>query len=364
MPGDNTPPSDGTLESSDNVRTVRRPMPNIPDRLPDYSLLGKGHQESINMRFEADGTPKIASAREIAPAEDDPMPWWQRIGASIAYVSVNGRKLWPLNVRHNVLLFYLTGRIQLYVSDYFFALLPWLLLIGADISLALYLALVGRYSNFHLMFGVTLLVFTLFLNIWSKLLMVHHFSRVTQLIPFEEISLTRLEPHEIMYGLLMRPHAVQHFLNLFGNLLAFTLYSGTIIWLFFESLQNGSLMGFAPQWIMFILILLFFRTLLGILAINWGMASSLCSLLRAPTLSAGYGRIFRESLNHLFGLAFWISLAYLGIYWYNPLFWGFILAPFIIIIGVKILIYFNNEAIQRLYSTSKDFKRWAIFHRD
>src|SRR5690606_34618780 len=48
---------------------------------------------------------------------------------------------------------------------------------------------------------------------------VYHFQRVADAIPFEEISLTRVTPRELLYGLAVRPMAMGQVINGWAHLL-------------------------------------------------------------------------------------------------------------------------------------------------
>lgn len=270
--------------------------PKMPPVLPEYNLGSRGAQRAVTY-FDSEGRPRIASAREIAPPEDNPLKLPQRIGEWFAWTTSRGHRYWPLNVRSNVLSYYLIGKRRGGLSEALLGMVPWLPLLALDAAGLLYF-----YHRFELDLTMILLLASTFvvfplMGAWAILMVQRHLSRIERLIPFDDLYLSRLEPAEVLYSLAIRPWSIQHFYNLIYSLsflIAFPILGWQVAHFLAHYGESAALQIFSAPFIVLVALL---RWFVASLAINLGVAYG----LRARMFLSGRGRGLGAAMGHFFG---------------------------------------------------------------
>jgi hypothetical protein len=200
----------------------QRPAPSGPQILPDWGGLGsRTFARSSPEYFDAEGKPQVASAREIAPDEDNPLWPWQRLGLAIFWRSARLERVLPRNVRNNALLFYFTGRLRGRWWEDLMAFVPWLPLIALDVLLGVMAVrtlldplLMNSYSWLFFSIIFVEVIFLLpVVGVVGLLTVLYHLGHIQERVPFDELAISRLTNEEVLYGLMARPVGNLHFAN-------------------------------------------------------------------------------------------------------------------------------------------------------
>jgi len=365
-----TPDNDEPIESPlpvEGEEPGRRPVgpgPNMPDRLPQYNL-GRRTAEMRDTFFDGKGRPRIASSREVAPPSDNPFGWWQKVGEWTAWTTGRGGKFWPLNVRLNILTFYLLGKRGGNLREALLCALPWLTFAAVDAFLL---------AAYYLRFGVGQLILGLFITLvvaffvagtWAVVMSQMHFNRVRELVPFDELSLARIEPPELLYGLSIRPWASLQFFNLVHGVAMFVALAIMIPLVTGYIITRGSL----PLADLLIAPILFFTVFLRWMVMTQGINHGVAYGMRARLFLRNGSQAFSQGLMHFLaqGLGFPI---------FAPLLFGLLIyfaetigACLFMILAFALLWVFQivfreiqHRTWRILKSTLKYHKQWAVYN--
>lgn len=195
-------------ESSEEDDAARRKsrtrihLPGVASRVPQYEPIHDQQRRKALTYFDEKGRPRIATAQEIAPPEDFPysLPlWW---AMNWTYRLLHGDKIWPLNVQHNVVLYYLLGKRARFIElDFAFPLILFVAF-ALDIFLLLSPGLAGDWAQaFCVLSIVPAALLLLAATAYFTGTFLRYFTG-DQL--GEELSLTRLTHAEFSYALLIR----------------------------------------------------------------------------------------------------------------------------------------------------------------
>lgn len=305
-------------ESAQDCQPDRGRAPNVGG-IANWSM-GASHTSRAETFFDPGGEARIASNREVVPPSDNRRPYWQRFGERLAWYTIGGNRFWPMNARNNVLQAYLIGKVRGLWIESLIALLPWLLFAGAE-AFALYQWWhLYQVSPVPVVQSIIFLASFLIIGPFVQLMMVLHLQRMSRIIPFEELSLTRLSDDELFYGLIIRPFAIQHAYNF-----AFMLFSSfaTII----VGYQNASFLyrqntKYEDIFIVIAIMLVYYIVRWGVfcLAINLAVAFAARARLFILSASGAFRRMLRDYLLIGGGFPIYLPLlpfavTYLAIYW-------------------------------------------------
>ncbi len=346
------------------TRESRPAAPRMPVVVPDYNL-GKRHTEAVDAYFDAEGRPRVASAREVAPPEDNPLSIPVRIGSWVAYHSINGPKLWPLNVRTNPLLFYLTGRIAPGVWDDLFTIGLWAILAAVDIwSLRILWDTGGSVIAWIPILLATFPLLPLVAIPATLLLTTRHIRRTEGHVPFDELLVTRMSPDEIIYGMMIRPLGLLHLLNILGGTV---IGIGGIISvcysLIYESITYNVIFYDGVGIAIGASFLYLLRMVLGFLCINHTAAVCLRSRFMTPRLTDALRKAAKESLRVLVLVLLLEALLVLLVVFVGMGFFGclaLLLLPLAFLYVAKYLIALNGLAAGMLQDVAKNYRKWYM----
>jgi len=187
------------MGNQDNIQVV-----------PNYEQDSQSGRKAVQF-FSDDGIPLVASAREIAPDADNPLPFWVRYGERLHWVFTTGLRTWPLNVRNNVLLYYLLGRRKGSFWETLIILVPWMVFLGFESFLFFWVIKEEEYALgfLYLLISFIFVAAAYLVGFYSNLA---HADRQVRCVPFEQLRLTRLSADEVLYALYVRPVAANSFL--------------------------------------------------------------------------------------------------------------------------------------------------------
>jgi len=352
LPPPPTPPGEPV-----RIKTMRT-GPRLAAQLPAYPEPTR-HTEAVAAFFDAEGKPLVASAREIAPPGDNPLWWPLRFGAWLAYWTVRGRAVWPLNVRSNALLFYLVGRVRPSIPEDALAMSPWLVVAAAD-GWGLWQlwksggGLTGWFSMMALSFALVPAAAVLS----SATAVLRHVARVEGFVPFEELMLTRMTADETIYGLMIRPFGLAHLVNAAWGMIVLPAATLAVVWaLVIDSLEAGSLFRGAPMIAIVALGLFLTRGAFGMLCINVASAVCMRERMLTPRFREGAVRAAKQCAKLVLAVAICegivVLLATAG-------------AWFVSCLGVPVALYYaskylggmNAKAGALLADTAESWRKW------
>lgn len=181
---------------------ARKHLPFISERLPEYPNLNSLSAGKTATYFDSHGRPRVATAKEIAPPQDFPYSPLMRFAVYLTYGLLRGEVIWPLNIQHNVVLYYLIGkRFRFVLID---ALVPVILLLAfvADFGFSLLPGIIP-FTNFSSTV-LSVLPVALGLMLANFFGTKRFLAQLTDRQLGEELELTRITVPEMSYGILMR----------------------------------------------------------------------------------------------------------------------------------------------------------------
>lgn len=146
----------------------------------------------------------IPLPQEVCPTAESPLFWWHRFGWSLVH-----QPLWPAAALNNPIVYYLERRWLSALLMDILGVLPWLLLIMLEAGVLYYAASVKSVAPVTTMLFAELLVLPLLAGCWAQLMVLLHYTRIRTRLPWEELTLTRLDAQEIMVGISLRPMLTQ-----------------------------------------------------------------------------------------------------------------------------------------------------------
>lgn len=357
--GDNSAGADGV-----RIRTMRPGGPRLADRLPEYPGPAR-HDQALRGYFDEQGKPVIASAREVAPPSDNPLSWPLRAGAWLAYRTVGGASFWPLNVRSNALLFYLTGKLRHSAVDDLAVLAMWGLVAGVDAwAIWRLLASGGSLSGYLAVCAATFALVPVVAIASSTLAIMRHVARTEAFVPFEELMVTRLSADEVIYGMMIRPFGLLHLVNAAWGLVALPAIS---MWIVLQTVLDSMDVGAAIAQSVVVAAgmvgLFVVRTVLGMLCINVTCALCMRSRMLAPkfrdALVTAIGKSSRMMLTVLACEGAIVLLAMTAV-WYVAC----LAVPLALVFSAKYLGGMNAKAGALLADTAESWRRWHRLAED
>ncbi|MGF1571486.1 MAG: hypothetical protein ACFCU1_00265 [Sumerlaeia bacterium] len=190
-------------QGTHNPRRSRTHLPFLPEKLPEYKVFGPTSRHKTATYFDSRGRPNIATAQEIAPPQDFPFSLPTRWAVYYTYRLVKGNIIWPLNIQHNVVLYYLIGkRFRILLSDLLYLLLA-LALVAADFSL-LAISPVNIFPFSFASSVATIIPGSVAIMMLTAFATKGLILKLTERRFAEELSLTRITHHEFNYALMMR----------------------------------------------------------------------------------------------------------------------------------------------------------------
>ncbi len=351
-----------------SIRESRPAAPRMPSVMPQYDL-GRRHTEAVEGYFDDQGRPKVASAREVAPPADNPLSIPIRIGAWAAYQSINGPRLWPLNVRNNPMLFYLTGRIRPAVWDDLLVVAFWGILAAADLwALRLFWDTGGSATSYFAVLLVTFPLLPLIAIPASFLAVFRHVGRTEGHVPFDELLVTRMSPDEIVYGMIVRPLALLHILNLATSLaIALVGILAVSCALVYESALAGAVFSDGILIAAAACILCLLRAVFGFLCINHTAAVCLRARFMTPRFRDALAKAAKEALRILaivllLEVLLGVLWAFVGMGFFGCL--ALLLLPLAFLYVAKYLIALNGIAAGMLQDVARNYRKWYMLGED
>lgn len=357
--------SEPTHRDEQQPGAQERPSSHAPKivAVPSYNFGVRLPQKTQGL-FDAEGRPIVASAREVVPARDNGLAFWQRAGERVAWFTAGGNRFWPVNCRHNVLQAYLIGRMKHnWIEDMLGSIL-WLGLLGAEAWL-LYSWWQGWVSVLWLMRWIMLAVPVFLLSfivvgLFTQLMAMLHLQRVASRVPYDELSITRIAPEELFYGLIIRPFATQHSYNL---LLLLASCAGTCVagWTIAVEMAEFGTQNYEELLVVFGMILGYYviRWALFCLAINLAMAFAARARLFIMPAGKAYRRMLRDYLTAGFAYPIVLPVSFVAM-----VLVGRFLGPCILfVVAAPLLIYLWGMLISLTKVPTRVFRATSKYNR-
>jgi len=153
---------------------------------------------------------------EIVPDADNHIPFYQHVG-----MTVMSDKIWPTNPLRNPILVYYASKLRGRIAEDLMGMTPYLLLAALDFYMLFFFF---KTPINILAYQVIKIPFLMALcSLMTIATMSAHIRKTMNILPVDEMLMTRLKYHEIAQGISTRPMAIQGFGIAFTGVLQLVL---------------------------------------------------------------------------------------------------------------------------------------------